>query len=85
MIQIYTSENCGYCNELQKKLTELDIKFTKIDIDDKINEINVESVFEFIGEPVIPIIILKPHILAPKRSFNTIDEAVKLILSLIED
>ena len=57
MIQIYTSENCGYCNELQKKLTELDIKFTKIDIDDKINEINVESVFEFIGEPVIPIII----------------------------
>jgi len=45
----------------------------------------VESVFEFIGEPVIPIIILKPHILAPKRSFNTIDEAVKLILSLIED
>jgi glutaredoxin len=85
MMQIYTSKNCKYCKDLQLKLDELKIEYEKLDIHDDVNKINTEKVFEFVGEPVIPIIIIKPHLLAPKRSFNTIDEAITLIQSLIEE
>jgi len=83
MIKIYVSKECEYCKALKEKLTESEIEFTEINIDEEANKKTITKLFEFIGEPVIPIIILKHKVLAPKRSFNTIDEAMVLIKSLI--
>jgi glutaredoxin len=83
MIKIYISEVCDYCKELKDKLTESKIEFTTIDIDDEKNQEMVSKIFDFVGEPLIPIIIHENKILAPKRSFNTIEQAMVLIKSLI--
>lgn len=39
----------------------------------------VENLFKLVGEPVTPIIIIGKQVLAPKKSFNTIDQAISLI------
>lgn len=83
MIKIYISNDCDYCKELKNKLTESKIEFIAIDIDDEKNRESVSKLFDFVGEPLIPIIIHEHKILAPKRSFNTIDQAMVLIKSLI--
>lgn len=83
MIKIYSSFDCHYCKELKEKLNKLNIEFTNIDIDDDLNRENVSKIFDFVGEPVIPIIIYDKHMLVPNRSFHTIDQAIVLIQSLI--
>lgn len=83
MIKIYISKDCEYCKELKGKLTESGINFTAIDIDDEKNRETVSNIFDFIGEPLIPIIIHENKMLVPKRSFNTIDQAMTLIKALI--
>ena len=85
MIKVYTSKNCDYCKDLQQKLTKLNLEFTNVDIDDDSNREHVTKLFDFVGEPVIPIIIYGKHMLAPNRSFQTIDQAVVLIQSLIDN
>jgi len=83
MIQIYTSKQCAYCVELTEKLTKLELKFVEIDVDDAKNKEPVGLMFEKAGEAVIPIIVIPPHILVPKRSFVTIDNAIDLIQNTI--
>jgi glutaredoxin len=83
-IRIYTSKECHYCDELKEKLEKLEIVFTDVDVDDEKNEVEISKLFQFAGEPVIPIIIIKPHMLIPKRSFTTIDQAILLIQTKIE-
>jgi len=83
MMKVYTSEGCEYCIEIKEKLNELNLEFTEISIDEESNREFVEKLFEFVGEPVIPIIIYDKHVLAPNRSFKTIDQAITLIQSLI--
>jgi len=82
MIKIYTSEKCDYCEELKEKLEKENIKFFDVNVDDEKNKDECTKLFKFAGEPVIPIIIKKPHVLVPKRSFNTIDQAIELIKSI---
>lgn len=81
MIRIYTSENCPYCQELKEKLNSENIGFIDIDVDNIKNENECRRLFDFVGEPLIPIIIIKPHVLMPNKSFNTIDQALELIKS----
>ncbi len=83
MIQIYTSKQCEFCTELKEKLEENQLTYTEIDVDDDKNKKHVESLFKKAGEPVIPIIVIPPHILVPKRSFQTIDNAIDLIHTII--
>jgi glutaredoxin len=83
MIRIYTSQQCDYCKELKEKLDSKELSYTEIDVDDEKNVKEVEQVFDKSGEPVIPIIIVPPYVLVPKRSFNTIDQAINLIEKLI--
>jgi len=82
MIKVYTSNDCPYCKDLQEKLSKLNLEFTNIDIDDDSNREHVTKLFDFVGEPVIPIIIYDKHVLIPNRSFQTIDQAIVLIQSL---
>jgi glutaredoxin len=82
-MRIYTSKNCSYCEKLKNGLIELKLDFIEIDVDLDENKNEVEKVYKLAGEPVIPLIAMKPHLLAPKKSFNTIDEALTLIQTLI--
>jgi len=81
-MRIYTSKDCVYCKKLREKLNDLKIDFVEIDVDNQANLSEVAKVYELAGEAVVPIIAKKPHLLVPKRSFNTIDEAIVLIQSL---
>tara|TARA_R110000796_G_scaffold40062_1_gene99380 strand:- start:8533 stop:8784 length:252 start_codon:yes stop_codon:yes gene_type:complete len=83
-MKIYTQTNCSHCDKLKNKLQELKIPFIDIDINDEINKDECEGLFKLTGEPVVPIIVKPPHVLAPNRSFTTIDQAVVLIQSLID-
>ena len=82
MISIYTDKHCPYCKELKIGLNKLKIEFTEIDIDLPRHKDHANKIFKLLGEVVIPVIAIPPHLLAPKRSFNTIDEALKLISNL---
>ena len=79
MINVYISEGCGYCEDLITKLKKNDLEFTKINVDNVKNKTMVENLFKLVGEPVTPIIIIGKQVLAPKKSFNTIDQAISLI------
>lgn len=83
-MKIYSSKGCVYCNKLKEGLKLLNIEYVDIDIDLTENSEECEKIFKLAGEGVIPIIIIKPHVLVPNRSFKTIDEAINLISSLIK-
>ena len=84
MVKIYTDENCPYCNKLKVGLNNLNIKFNEINVDLPAHKNEVELIFKLAGERVIPIIAITPSLLVPKKSFNTIDEALQLISNLIK-
>ena len=83
-MKIYSSKNCGYCNDLKEKLDKLEIKYVNVDTDAEHNKFEWDLIVKLAGEDVVPMISIKPKLLVPKRSFNTIDQAVELIQSLIE-
>lgn len=82
MIRIYTAKSCEYCDQLKDSLNKEGFEYIEIDINDEKNRAECEKVFQFTGVAVTPIIIKKPHVLVPTRSFNTIDQAMVLIKSL---
>jgi glutaredoxin len=83
-LKIYTSKECKYCDKLKTGLDTTDLKYIDIDVDDPDNSNEVDKIFNLAGEQVIPIITIQPHILVPKKSFNTIDEALELIIFLMK-
>ena len=83
-LKVYTSEECEYCDELKDWLFVIGIEFFVIDVDNPINKEEVDKIFSLAGNDVIPIITIKPHLLVPGKSFNTIKEAVELIKSLMK-
>lgn len=83
MVKIYTDEECPHCKKLKKGLIENNIEFIEINVDLPEYKEEVESLFKLAGEPIIPIIVLKPHVLVPRKTFNTIDDALKIIINLI--
>jgi len=82
MIKILTDKNCPHCKKLKKLLNLNKINYVEVDVDNKINKNEVDKIFSMAEEPIIPIIIIPPHVLVPKKSFNTIEDAIKLIIKL---
>ena len=81
MIRIYTTKNCDYCKKLKTSLKEEGYEYVEIDIDNDKNREECQKIFDFAGVTLVPIIIKKPHVLVPTRSFNTIEQAIELIKS----
>lgn len=82
MVKIYTAHYCEYCAELREKLELEKIKYNEINVNDSENSDECEKLFKFVGKPLIPIVIVGDrYIFAPKRSFNSIDQLIKLIKS----
>jgi len=83
-IRVYSSKECSYCTKLKKGLNEAKLNYIDIDVDDPDNSEEVNHIYWLAGEEVIPLIAIKPHLLVPKNSFNTIDEALELIKTLMK-
>lgn len=82
MIRIYTSKECEYCAQLKEGLEKEDLQYFEVDVNDEKYKDECQKVFEFAGVVAIPIILKKPHMLVPTKSFNTIEQAIQLIKSI---
>lgn len=83
-LKIYTSKECVYCAKLKTGLEKTDLEYIEVNVDNPENAKEVEKIYSLVGETVIPIITIQPHLLVPKKSFNTIDEALELIKFLMK-
>lgn len=81
-IKIFYMENCPYCKKLMKGLDKLGITYEKIDVDSKEGEKKFLKVYEISKSENIPTILANNKILVPEITFNTIEEALKLIKDL---
>jgi len=80
-VRLYTMDGCEYCDTLRDMLDEKDVEYLEIDVLDKKEEF--EKIIKISGEDSVPTIIVGKQILAPKQTFNTIEEAFKIIIKLM--
>lgn len=80
-ILIYTMEGCGHCNKLKNKLDSNKISYTNRDINTYNEE--YEKVAKKLDTDFIPLVNIKNTWLVPEKNFNTIDECVEIIKSMI--
>ena len=78
MIKIYTIENCPYCTELKKILTEEGIKFIDVDVNLEENEAEYNQIHEITKSDEVPIVKVGKQLLVPNVSFSSIQEAAYL-------
>ena len=74
-------KNCGYCVNLKVGLTEEKIQFMYKDIAKYPDEFN--KIVEKTKKELAPTILVNKQILVPTISFNTIEEAINIIKTLI--
>lgn len=82
-IRIFGIEGCSYCEEIKTKLNEGNIEYRYIDIDLEENKVEADKVFEVAQTDRVPVIVVNRTILAPEKSFETIDEAYETIKRFI--
>lgn len=83
MIEIYTVNECPYCNELKTLLDGENIKYKEFNINLKENEKRFESLNNIAKSDSVPIVLVNKRILVPEKSFQTIQEAFNLIKKFI--
>lgn len=82
-IRVFGIEGCSYCEEIKTKLNEGNIEYRYIDIDLEENRVEADKVFEVAQTDRVPVIVVNRTILAPEKSFETIDEAYETIKRFI--
>lgn len=82
-IRVFGIEGCSYCEEIKTKLNEGNIEYRYIDIDLEENKVEADKVFEVAQTDRVPVIVVNRTILAPEKSFETIDEAYETIKRFI--
>lgn len=78
-IRVFGIEGCSYCEEIKTKLNEGNIEYRYIDIDLPENSQEVSEIFNIAQTDRVPVIVVNKTILAPEKSFDTIDEAYETI------
>lgn len=81
---IFTSKDCKYCDKLKKGLDLENINYREIDVEDENHRTEIDDLYKFVEIELVPVIAMKPHLLVPTKSFNTIDEAIEIIKSLLK-
>lgn len=81
-VKVYYMENCPYCRQLMDGLDELKIEYDSIDVDSEEGEQKFLKLYEVTKSENIPIVIVGKQVLVPEISFNTIEQALKLIQKL---
>ena len=73
-IKVFSMKGCPHCDNLKNKLTDNNIDFVTIDVDE--NEKLYEAFSKKVKNDFLPAILIDKTAFLPDKSFNTIDEAV---------
>lgn len=82
-ISIFTTPDCGYCTKLKDKLDEASIEYIDYDINNDKNNLSFGKIVEITKEDSVPTVLVGTQILAPNKSFKTINEAFEIINKLM--
>jgi|LakMenEpi03Aug12_release.lakeMendotaPanAssembly.Ray.scaffolds.fasta_scaffold485444_2 glutaredoxin len=85
MVRLYGFKGCPYCDELKDMYDKNNIDYTFVDVTLKENDTETEKVFKIANEESVPIILVKKTILAPEKSFKSIEEAYDLTLKFLNE
>jgi glutaredoxin len=85
MVRLYGFKGCPYCDELKDMYDKNNIDYTFVDVTLKENDAETEKVFKIANEDSVPIILVKKTILAPEKSFKSIEEAYDLTLKFLNE
>jgi glutaredoxin len=86
-IIIFTLNECGHCQSLKKRLQELSIEFTEIEIG--VNDEIWTQVVRQTGQDVIPTVFIKKEndengpVYVPGRDYQSEDEIVEIIKTYV--
>lgn len=83
MVRIYTIENCPYCTDLKKILTEEGIKFVDINVNLPEHEEEYNDLHKITKSDDVPIVKVGKQLLVPNISFKTIREAAYLTKKIV--
>ena len=82
-IIIYTIKDCPYCNTLKSLLLENNIEYEEVDGDLHENDNKFIELNKMTNSMNVPTIIVGDNILVPQISFDTINEAIELIKTML--
>lgn len=80
MVIIYGTKNCMYCTQLKVGLNKEGIQFMYKDIEEHKDEF--KRLVERTQKELVPIVIVNKTILVPTIGFNSIAQAIELIISM---
>lgn len=86
-IVIFTLNGCGHCQSLKKRLNDISIPYTEIEIG--ANEEIWKQVVRQTGEDVIPTVFIKKNdnedgpVYVPGRDYQNEDEIVEIIKTYV--
>lgn len=84
-VRLYGFDGCPYCQELKQLLTTNNVYFDYIDIENEKYKEEVEKIMEIGKTDSVPIVLVNKVILSPEVSFNSIEEAFKLIKKFLNE
>jgi glutaredoxin len=76
-IKIFSMKGCPHCDKLKDKLKENDINFLVLDVDE--HEELYDKFSKKVDNEFLPAILIGKTAFLPEKSFQTIDDAVKLV------
>lgn len=83
-MKIFSIDNCPHCEKLKKLLDDGDFKYSDYNLSDEVNQKKFEPIAKITGGIALPTILVDKKILAPGKSFRTIDECYKIICSIYD-
>jgi len=84
MVRLYTMKECPFCDDMKKQLTENEVKFVELDINDAKNKVEFTKIKEISNADSIPILLVGKRILVPERSFRTIKEGAEITKKILD-
>lgn len=73
---------CGYCDKLKLLLDDASIDYIDWNINEELHNDRFKKIVNLTHEDSVPTVLVGTQILAPNKSFKTIDEAFEIIKKL---
>ena len=78
MIEIYTLDNCPFCNELKEGLTAEGIEYVEKDVSIPKFEAEYDVLADRFDTDDVPVMVIDKRVFIPDVSFKNISDAVGL-------
>ncbi len=79
MVSILSSKQCPFCIKLCNLLDTKGITYTELDINLEKNKKLLNKIGDISGTTNIPIVIVNKQIVAPGKSYKTIEQCVEIV------